>query len=221
MLNTVEAIRQRRSVRAFLPEEVPQALLDEIFTLAQQAPSNCNTQPWIVHVVAGAKARSLKQRLTAAATDPSQHRPDFPFDGRYPGIYKDRQHDAAARLYAAMAIARDDRAARAQAMLRNFGFFDAPHAAFVFLPEPFGLREATDCGISAQTLMLLLTAYGLASCPQAALSFHPHIVRLALGVPESHKLLLGIAFGHEDRAAPANGCLVPRAALEEAVTFHR
>lgn len=221
MLNTVEAIRQRRSVRAFLPNEVPEATLREIFTLAQQAPSNCNTQPWIVHVVAGAKARLLKQRLTAAAMDPSQHRPDFPFDGRYPGIYKDRQHDAAARLYGAMGIGRDDRAARAQAMLRNFGFFDAPHAAFVFLPEPFGIREATDCGMYAQTLMLLLTAQGLASCPQAALSFHPGIVREVLGVPESHKLLLGIAFGHEDQAAPANACRVPRAALADAVTFHR
>jgi hypothetical protein len=93
-----------------------------------------------------------------------------------------------------------------------------------FLPEEVPeatLREATDCGIYAQTLMLLLTACGLASCPQAALSFRPHIVRAKLGVPEAHKLPLGIAFGHEDRAAPANGCRVPRAALAEAVTFHR
>jgi len=40
-----------------------------------------------------------------------------------------------------------------------------------------------DCGMFAQNLMLLLTAEGLASCPQAALSFHPHIVREVLGVP--------------------------------------
>lgn len=221
MLNTVEAILHRRSVRAFLHEEVPELTLREIFTLAQQAPSNCNTQPWLVHLVAGAKAQALKQRLTAAAMDPAQHRPDFAFDGRYPGVYKDRQHVAAAKLYGAMGIGRDDRAARGQAMLRNFGFFDSPHAAFVFLPEPFGIREATDCGMYAQTLMLLLTARGLASCPQAALSFHPHIVREVLGVPESQKLLLGIAFGLEDKAAPANNCRVPRAALAEAVSFHR
>ena len=69
MLNTVEAILHRRSVRAFLPEEVPELTLREIFTLAQQAPSNCNTQPWLVHLVAGAKAQALKQRLTAAAMD--------------------------------------------------------------------------------------------------------------------------------------------------------
>ena len=49
----------------------------------------------------------------------------------------------------------------------------------------------------------------------------PHIVREVLGVPESQKLLLGIAFGLEDKAAPANNCRVPRAALAEAVSFHR
>ena len=54
-------------------------------------------------------------------------------------------------------------APRAQAGLRNFAMFGAPHAAFVFLAEPFGVREAVDCGMFAQNLMLLLTAEGLAS----------------------------------------------------------
>lgn len=220
MLNTVEAIRQRRSVRAFLPDEVPEAQLREIFTLAQQAPSNCNTQPWLVHVVAGARAQALKQRLTAAAMDPAQHQPDFPFDGRYPGIYKDRQHDAAARLYGAMGVERDDRAARGQAMLRNFGFFDAPHAAFVFLPEPFGIREATDCGMYAQTLMLAMTAHGLASCAQGSLSMYPDIVRRRLGVPDTQRLLFGMSFGYEDPAEPANATRVGRIAVDESVRFH-
>jgi hypothetical protein len=221
MMTVEDAVRQRRSVRAFQPREVPQATLDEIFALAQLAPSNCNTQPWTVHVASGASVQRLRQRLPLAGMDPAQYRPDFPYDGRYPGVYKDRQHDAAAQLYAAMGIARDDKLARGQAALRNYGFFDAPHAAFVFLPEPFGVREAADCGIWAQTLMLLLTAHGLASCPQAALSFHPAIVREELGLPESLRLLFGISFGYEDTEAAANRCRVGRAALDQAVSFHR
>lgn len=221
MMPTDQAIRERRSVRAFLPREVPEPLLREVFGLAQCAPSNCNTQPWIVHVVSGAAGQRLRQTLVQAAIDPAQHQPDFAFDGRYPGVYKTRQHDSAMRLYEAMGIAREDRAARGQAMLRNFAMFDAPHAAFIFLPEPFGLREATDCGMYAQTLMLALTAHGLASCAQGALSFHPQHVRKALGVPAEHKLLFGLSFGYEDTAAAANQCRVPRAGLEEAVRFHR
>jgi len=45
-----QAIHARRSVRGYLDKEVPQATLDAIFTLAQQAPSNCNVQPWRVYV---------------------------------------------------------------------------------------------------------------------------------------------------------------------------
>jgi hypothetical protein len=146
MLSVAEAIRQRRSVRAFQAREVPEATLRDIFSLAQWAPSNCNTQPWVVRVVSGAKCKQLRQRLTHAGMDPSQYQPDFPYDGRYPGIYKERQHDAAAQLYGAMGIARDDKVGRGRAALRNYAFFDAPHAAFLFLPEPFGAREAADCG---------------------------------------------------------------------------
>jgi hypothetical protein len=221
MLSAVDAIRARRSVRGFLPREVPEATLREILSLAQLAPSNCNTQPWIVHVVSGARCEALRQRLTQAGMDPNQHQPDYPYDGKYAGIYRERQYDAAARLYGAMGIAREDKVGRGRAGLRNYAFFGAPHAAFCFLPEPFGVREAVDCGMWAQTLMLLLTAYGLASCPQAALSFHPSIVREALGVAPTDRLLFGISFGYEDAADKTNDCRVGRAELDRAVTFHR
>lgn len=221
MLSTIEAIRSRRSVRAFLPQEVPQHTLDAIFTLAQCAPSNCNTQPWAVHVASGTACENLRQRLGQAALDPTAHAPDYPYDGKYSDVYRERQQDAAAQLHGAMRIAREDRAGRMRSVLRNFDFFGAPHAAFVFLPEPFGLREAADCGMYAQTLMLAMTAHGVASCPQTSLSFHPAIVREALGVDAGLRLLFGISFGYEDPDAEANTCRVGRASLEHSVVFHR
>lgn len=221
MLSINDAIRSRRSVRAFLPGPVPEQTLEAIFTLAQCAPSNCNTQPWTVHVVSGEACENLRQRLGQAALDPTAHAPDPPYDGRYSGVYRERQQDAAAQLHGAMGIAREDRAGRMRSVLRNFSFFGAPHAAFVFLPEPFGLREAADCGMYVQTLMLAMAAHGVASCPQTSLSFHPAIVRAALNVPPDQRLLLGISFGYEDPGADANACRVGRAALEHSVAFHR
>lgn len=53
VLSVDEAIRRRRSVRAFLPDEVPEAILRSALELAQLAPSNCNAQPWTPHVVSG------------------------------------------------------------------------------------------------------------------------------------------------------------------------
>ena len=58
-----EAIRRRRSVRGFRTDEVPEALLREVFELAQWAPSNCNVQPWTPHVVSGEVLRRLRDAL--------------------------------------------------------------------------------------------------------------------------------------------------------------
>ena len=53
-----EVVKARRSIRAFTDKPVPEELLNTIFETAMQAPSNCNTQPWFVNVVTGAKSVS-------------------------------------------------------------------------------------------------------------------------------------------------------------------
>ncbi|MDH5173015.1 MAG: nitroreductase family protein, partial [Gammaproteobacteria bacterium] len=97
---------------------------------------------------------------------------------------------------------------------------DAPHVAFLFLPEPFGLREAADLGMYAQTLMLAMSAHGLGSCPQTALSFEADVIREVLAVETGNKLLFGISFGYPDPDAPVNRCATDRAALADCVRFH-
>jgi len=49
---------------------------------------------------------------------------------KYQGIYKDRQYESAFALYDFMGIDREGKEGRTIAMLRNWSFFDAPHAAF-------------------------------------------------------------------------------------------
>lgn len=212
-------VRSRRSVRGFLPDPVDRKTLEKVFALAQTAPSNCNTQPWHVHVASGAIAGQIKQRL-AEAVAKGDLAMDFPYSGKYEGEYKKRQYDAAAQLFSAMGVAREDKAGRNMAFFRNFEFFGAPHAAFLFLPEEFGIREAADVGMYAQNLMLALTAFGIASCPQTALSFQAHAVREILQVPQEMKLLFGISFGYEDVNIAANRARVGREPVAELVTFH-
>lgn len=214
-----DIVTQRRSLRAFLPEAVGTDTLERIFSIAQRAPSNCNTQPWLVHVASGDSLQALRKEMSERfmAGDMSM---DFPYDGSYAGVYKERQYGSAQALYDSVGITREDKAARHQQFMRNFTFFDAPHVAFLFLPEPFGLREAADLGMYAQTLMLTLTAHGLGSCPQTALSFQANFIRETLGIDASNKLVFGLSFGYPDPQAPANSCLTDRAALSDAVTFH-
>jgi nitroreductase len=214
-----EIVACRHSLRAFLPQPVDADTLATIFSEAQRAPSNCNTQPWVVHVVSGKKLEALRTEMPGRFMS-GNFTMDFPYAGVYEGVYKERQYGAAQALYDSVNITRADKVARNEQFMRNFTFFDAPHVAFLFLPEPFGLREAADLGMYAQTLMLTLTAHDLGSCPQTALSFQADYVREQLGLATSNKLVFGLSFGHPDPDASANACITDRATVADAVTFH-
>ena len=203
-------LRTRRSVRGFRPDPVPAEMLDRVMAMAQLAPSNCNVQPWVAHIVSGDAAERLRDALHQAARTGAEPTLDFARTGGYPGQYRTRQIDAAKALFAATNVARDDVGARTESFLRNFRFFDAPHAMFLFVPDWAGMREAADCGMYAQSFMLALVANGLASCAQGALSHHVAIVRRELGVADDLKLLFGIAFGYEDAEHPANAARTGR-----------
>jgi nitroreductase len=214
-----EIVAERRSLRAFLPRPVDAPTLTKVFSVAQHAPSNCNTQPWVVHVVSGAKLEKLRTDMPGHFMS-GKFTMDFPYAGVYEGVYKERQYGAAQALYDAVKITRADKERRNEQFMRNFIFFDAPHVAFLFLPEPFGLREAADLGMYAQNLMLTLTAHGLGSCPQTALSFQADYVREQLGISPDNKLIFGLSFGYPDRESPANTCVTNRATVADAITFH-
>jgi nitroreductase len=221
VMNVDEAVRRRRSVRGFLPDEVSETTLREVFELAQWSPSNCNVQPWTPHVVSGDALKRLREALVAAGMRDQPIKPDWPADGKFTGIYRERQVDAAQKLYGAMGVARSDVVGRKMAYIRNHAFFDAPHAVLIFMPEPFDTREAADIGMYAQTLMLALIARGIASCAQGALGLFPDIIREQLAIPANYKLLFGISFGYEDRNIKANAARVGRATIDDAVQFHR
>jgi nitroreductase len=178
-------------------------------------------QPWTPHVVSGEALKRLRTALVAAGMRDEPIKPDWPADGKFTGVYRERQVDAAQKLYGAMGVARSDAVGRKMAYIRNHAFFDAPHAVLIFMPAPFDTREAADIGMYAQTLMLALTARGIASCAQGALGLFPEIIRLQLGIPQNYKLLFGVSFGYEDRNVKANTARVGRAPLDDAVRFHR
>ena len=214
----LDVVSRRRSMRDFKTDPVPREIIESVFGTAQRAPSNCNTQPWFVHVVTGETLEQLRQDLPAkfAAGEIAL---DFPYDGQYEGVYKERQYASAAALYDSLGISRDQKAERNAWFMRNFSFFDAPAVAFFTLPTGFGLREACDLGMFAQTVMLGLTAHGLGSCPQTALAFLANVIRPALSLGDHEQLMFGMSFGYPTDTA-VNEVTTERASLADVVTFH-
>jgi nitroreductase len=58
-----DAIRTRRTIKAYAPRPVPRALLEELFELARWAPNHHLTEPWRFRVV----GPTALERLKAAA----------------------------------------------------------------------------------------------------------------------------------------------------------
>ncbi len=214
-----DAIRSRRSVRGFLPDPVPQPLLEKVFELAQWAPSGTNIQPWQVYVASGSIRDTMRAELIRRASEREQAKPDHTDKGKLGDPWRERRRDCAKALYTAMNIDWEDKAGRGRAAFRNFELFDAPHVAFICMDEVFGKSAAADVGMYAQTLMLALTANGLASCAQGTMAHYPDLVRDTFGLGPEVKVLFGISFGYEDPTVAANSARTTRAPLSESVVF--
>lgn len=214
-----QLVRQRHSVRAFQSTPMPQAVIEAVLDDARWAPSNGNTQPWVVHIVSGAARDRLSTALVAAASA-GKFSLDFSFSTKdYGSPFVERYEEQASHWHAARGVVRDDAAARMALALENYRFFGAPHVALLFMPSVGdGVRAAADVGMYAQTLLLALAARGLGGVPQTSVGMLAASVREELGVPDDFKLLFAVSFGYPDNSQQK--LPLGRASLEEAVTFH-
>jgi len=218
-ISLVDAIYTRRSVRGFLDQPVPDDVLERIFTIAQQAPSNCNVQPWKAYVASGALRDRLRQQMYDNTANGVPPNPDYEYRGDFQDEYRKRQVECAVALYSEMGIERHDKEGRKHAVLRNFEFFDAPYIAFIGMDPAFGTTVAIDVGMWAQTLMLTMVGFGIHSCPMGTMRNYPDLVREAFDIQDGTKILFGISFGYADETVPANRTRTTRDPISSNVLF--
>ncbi len=220
-MKLTDAIKQRRSIRSYLSTPVKQQLIKSIFEQAQDAPSNCNTQPWHVSVVSGnVREKIAKHMITEIMSGKKPSNIFRPGDKDLLDEFRQRQIDCAIALYDSVGIKFEEKDKRQQLMLRNWEFFGAPHGAFFSMPKEMGEVNAVDVGIYLQTVMLLMTANGIACCPQGALAAYPDAAYKLAGVPEDHGILFGLSFGFADADDPINNYDVGRTDLGDSVQFY-
>jgi nitroreductase len=219
-----EALRTRRSVRAFLPTPVARADIEAILGAAARAPSGTNTQPWRVRVLTGDSLRRVVEMAQRIHNDPAATAALKPEYDYYPAEWKspfvDRRRKVGWDLYGLLGIGKADKARMHAQHGRNFSFFDAPVGLVFTIDRILSQGSWLDYGMFLQSIMLAARAKGLHTCPQAAwIHYHAQFAELLDFAPEE-MLVCGMALGYGDPAPVENSLHTEREPLAGFASFH-
>lgn len=211
-----EAIRMRKSIRAFMPEPVPLKLIEKILSEAIRSPSAENIQGWEFALADKEATKRMGLAFRECISNHAPIRPDIRVPQRWEGIYDKRGKTLGKALFNHIGIKRADRDKRRDHYFRMYDFFGAPNAILIFIDELVcGYDWAIfDAGLITQNIVLLAVAEGLGTCIEGAVTYYPDIAREILSIPASKKLIIGIAIGYPDLDSQINRFRSTREPLE-------
>jgi nitroreductase len=226
-MDVIDAIKQRKSIRAFKPDPVKKELLQKIIEQAQRAPSWANTQPWEFAIVTGARLKAIQEAFVKRGPQGmqnSQSEVARPYDFPEPYISRIK----------AMQV-KESRGRTSQAtpeemterLNMNFRHYGAPCCIYLIVGKNFVYQEKGvnvwslyDSGAAVQNIMLLAVNYGLGTIAQAMAVVYPDIIHKELGMPDDKLVALGIAIGYPDWDNKVNEDFRDRVPLDEIAKFY-
>lgn len=215
-----DALLTRRSIRAFLPDQVPQQTIERILESAARAPSGSNIQPWQVTVLRGEALAAIVDELSALHADGDEGEREYDYYNRqWREPYLGRRRSTGWGLYGLLGIGKGDRDATLRQHRRNFRFFDAPVGLIFTIDRDMSIGAWLDYGMFLQSVMLAARGLGLHTCPQAAFAqYHAHLQR-RLAIPPQRMVVAGMALGYADVEAPVNTFVTGREPVASFTTW--
>jgi nitroreductase len=198
VMDLLQAMKERRSTRAFLDKPVERETLEKLLFLATQAPSAINLQPWEFIVVSGEEKKRLSRVLvkrmrerniscSPGSSKPlSEHfveRERRLLECMLPNLPKDIRYDEFINE-------------------GSCNFYGAPTAIIITQDKTFSSARLTDIGIAVGYLVLAGHAMGLGTCPIGLITAFDDDIREQLNIPEEKKVVIGIAVGYKDESSP-------------------
>jgi len=214
-MDLFNAINERRSTRDFLDKSVEKQTLERLLSLATQAPSAINIQPWELTVVSGEE----KQRLSRLLVKRMKERNISCAPGAksaLPEYFVDRQRGL---LNSMLPYLPED------VPFQNFinegscNFYGAPTAIIFSIDQIFSSARLTDIGIIVGYLVLAAHGMGLGVCPIGLITAFDDDIKEELNLSEDKQVVIGVAVGYRDPDAPVNQARSERAPLSELVTW--
>ena len=215
-MQLIEAIKGRKSVRAFKPDPVPKAIIEDILKLTIHAPSAINLQPWEFIVVIGEEKERLSRRLIKA--------------------YREKRISCSSGAVKPLPKTYGRRGARTLEMMTPFfeemgvnsdqfinegscNFYGAPVAVIICLDNSFSKARLVDIGAALGYFVLAAHGHGLAACPIGLITAYEDEVKDLLNVPEDKDVVIAIALGYPDWESPINRFKSVREGLEKVVRW--
>jgi nitroreductase len=215
-MDTIEAIRNRKSIRGFKPDPLPKKVVKEILEIATQAPSAMNAQPWEFTAITGEVLERIKRRniemLNSEPPHPDHMIMGWPVDS----LYRRRQVELAKQIFQLMGVKKEDMEGRRRWMERGFRYFDAPAAIIISVDRSLtDDGPLLDIGAVIQTICLAALNYGIGTCIEDQGVMYPEVLREFAGILESKKIIISIAIGYPDWNFPANKLESKREPIEK------
>ncbi len=173
----IEAIKKRRSVRAYEAKPVPRDLVNAVIEAGNEAPSAMNSQPWRFVVVEDAAA---KKKLLGAAMPKAK-------------AITEKVKDVDPERYEAIK--------KRYAELPDPVYYSAPVIIFVI---GIGMYSEHSCPLACENMMLAAHSLGLASCwvGFGAMVTDDREVRSLLGLQEGDAIFGPILLGYPKAHPP-------------------
>ena len=205
-----EALSERKSIRAFLPEAVPKDIVGRIIHAGITAPSKGNSQIWEFSVVTGEKKKELAGMLLDLLKKdfiPAMKMSDAKEEAvKRPALRQAEQRSARNSEELSKVLLPLGLSVEEFMLEGTFTFFGAPVAILVLVDEGFAsdLPHILSIGAAVQNMLLATTAMGLGACWIGGVWRYTKQIRSLLGIDPSKKLLSSIALGYPDPGSPVN-----------------
>jgi nitroreductase len=198
-MELTQVIKERKSVRVFKNEEIQLEIIEEVVSLALNAPSAINLQPWEFYIVYGEEKNRLGRVLLKAYKE-KQISCGPGTDKPLPDVYRQRGIQAAESM---------------EPFLKELGipfnkfinegscnFYGAPVAIIICIDNCFPKTRFLDIGIVFSYLLLAAYDHKLATCPVGLILSYENEIKEFLNIPDNKSIAIGVAIGYPDPDNP-------------------
>ncbi len=216
-MNVSEAVKSRKSIRAFLDKPVDMKIIKNLLEKSSRSPSGGNLQPWKIYIL---NEHSVKKFLDFQMGWNKSESPAYDiYPPKLKEPYRTYRYELGEEMYSLLGISREDKESRLKQVMKNFEFFNAQCAFFCYVDKQMGPPQWSDLGMFLQTFMLLAQEQGIDTCAQEAWSMKHGCVSEFVNADDELMLFCGMSIGYRDFDAKINQLQSQRSPLSDWATF--